>query len=117
MRRVVRVRRVRVRVRVRVRMRVRVRVLTLALLLLELVGVVAGAARLVEGVARLHDLDVELDVLGLLLADHDRVVQVEVDDHEDLLLRLRWRWGAGEEARGWMREGVCGEARLGLRRV
>ena len=33
------------------------------------------------------DLDVELHVLGLLLADHDGVVQVEVHDDEDLLLR------------------------------
>mmetsp|Transcript_3937 Transcript_3937/g.10266 ORF Transcript_3937/g.10266 Transcript_3937/m.10266 type:complete len:714 (-) Transcript_3937:1301-3442(-) len=59
----------------------------LALLLLEFVGVVAGAAGRVERVGGLHDLDVELHVLGLTLADHDRVVQVEVDQHEHLLLR------------------------------
>ena len=59
----------------------------LPLLLLELVGVVPAAPRVVERLGGVHRLDVELDVRRLLLADHDRVAQVEVDDHEDLLLR------------------------------
>ena len=61
--------------------------LALALLLLDLVGVVHVAPAAVEALHRLHDLHVELHVLGLLLADHDGVVQVEVDQGLDLLLR------------------------------
>ena len=49
--------------------------------------VVSGAAGGIEGVGRLHNLDVELYVFGLLLSNHDWVDQVEVQHDDDLLLR------------------------------
>ena len=49
-------------------------------------NVFTRAPGVVERVRGLHDLYVELDVLGLLLADHDWVVQVEVQQDQNLLL-------------------------------
>mmetsp|Transcript_26525 Transcript_26525/g.71059 ORF Transcript_26525/g.71059 Transcript_26525/m.71059 type:complete len:307 (-) Transcript_26525:1785-2705(-) len=59
--------------------------LTLTLLGLQLVRVVHRRAS-VEGLARLHDLGEKLNVLRLLLAHHDRVLEVKVDDDHDLAL-------------------------------
>eukprot|EP00982_Pelagococcus_subviridis_P016976 31504-Pelagococcus_subviridis.AAC.12 len=58
-----------------------------ALFLLDLVRVVHVPSPAVEALHRLHDLHVKLHVVRLLLADHDRVVQVEVNQRLDLLLR------------------------------
>mmetsp|Transcript_23965 Transcript_23965/g.71140 ORF Transcript_23965/g.71140 Transcript_23965/m.71140 type:complete len:247 (-) Transcript_23965:149-889(-) len=61
--------------------------LTLALLLLDLVGVVCVAPPAVEGLHHLHDLGVELDILCLLVPQHDWVDEVEVQDGDHLVLR------------------------------
>lgn len=58
----------------------------LALLLAVLVDVVVGAVAAVQRLARSDNLGEELDVLELLLADHDGVAQVEVQQHRVLAL-------------------------------
>jgi len=55
--------------------------LSLALLLVELVWVVRRSLRPLEGQGGVDDLCEELHVALLLLADHDEVLEVEVDDH------------------------------------
>ncbi|GER25682.1 AP2/B3-like transcriptional factor family protein [Striga asiatica] len=58
----------------------------LPLLLLDLVGVVSRPFASADVLDHFHHLDVKLDILGLLVADHDVVVEVKMDERDHLLL-------------------------------
>ena len=60
--------------------------LALALLVLDLIRVVHVTTTAVQVLHRLHHLLIELDVLRLLLTDHDRILQVEMNQRLNLLL-------------------------------
>mmetsp|Transcript_32037 Transcript_32037/g.77996 ORF Transcript_32037/g.77996 Transcript_32037/m.77996 type:complete len:229 (+) Transcript_32037:2432-3118(+) len=60
--------------------------LTFTLFVVHLVGIVHISAAIVDGLTCFHDLCEELDVHVLLLPDHDRIFQVEMDQYHNLVL-------------------------------